>query len=48
MPQATSTTASGVTSKMVKGACPSARDTPSTSRLVDVPISVSVPPRMAA
>ena len=35
-----------VISKMVKCAIPEARATPSTSRFVEVPISVIVPPRI--
>ena len=48
IPHATKMIPRGVISKIVKGASPSARATPSTSRFVDVPINVSVPPITAA
>ena len=44
----TTITASGVTSKIPNGSIPCDRATPSTSRFVEVPISVSVPPSIAA
>jgi hypothetical protein len=48
MPQATTMIPMGVISKIVKGSNPRVRAMPSTSRLVDVPIRVSVPPMIAA
>ena len=48
MPQATTISPSGVISKIEKGSSPFERATPSTSRFVEVPISVSVPPMIAA
>jgi hypothetical protein len=44
---ATMISAIGVISNRVKGSSPWLRATPSTSRLVEVPISVHMPPRMA-
>ena len=38
----------GVSSNMLSGFCPASVNRPETTRLVDVPISVTVPPRMAA
>ena len=48
MPTNATGMASGETSKMVNGSIPRARATPSTNRLVDVPIRVIVPPRIDA
>jgi len=45
-PVATSTTANGVISKRVNGSNPFSRATPSTRRLVEVPIKVQIPPNI--
>jgi hypothetical protein len=47
MPISARQSASGVISKSVNGARPAERATPSTSRLVDVPIRVVSPPMIA-
>ncbi len=46
MPTAAITRPTGVISKIVKGASPPCRATPSTSRFVEVPTSVTVPPKI--
>jgi len=48
MPAAAMIRPAAVISNMPNGARPALRATPSTRMLVDVPIMVSVPPRMVA
>jgi hypothetical protein len=48
MPQSTNIAPKGVTSKIENPTSPLARATPSTRRLVEVPIKVKVPPKIAA
>ena len=48
MPTTAATSPIGVISKIENAGSPCSRATPSTKRFVDVPISVHVPPRIAA